>query len=120
MIYQTMHYKVDRWEYFASSPPFALCIYYVLTFPGLHVLILILHSLYHLHTVSTNSFNHFSCFGFPLMVTTLCEIVCVENPTAIEKELKDHRATKRTAAISYLRKSFYIDFASSLPFAFRV
>ena len=38
MLCQTMHYKVVRREYFAFSPPFALCIYYVLTFPGLHVL----------------------------------------------------------------------------------
>jgi len=87
MLCQTMHYKVVRREYFAFSPPFALCIYYVLTFPGLHVLILILHSLYHLHTVSTNSFNHFSCFGFPLMVTTLCEIVCGE-PYSYRKGVK--------------------------------
>jgi hypothetical protein len=50
MLCQTLHYEVDRREYFAFSPPFALCIYYVLTLPGLQVFIPIFHSLYHMCT----------------------------------------------------------------------
>ena len=84
MLCQTMHYKVDRWEYFASSPPFALCIYYVLTFPGLQVFIPILHSLHHLHTVSTNSFNHFSRFGFPLWLPHYAKL-CVWRTLQLSK-----------------------------------